>query len=555
MLKLKPLKLHTRTTIVVSVVLAIVFAVVAYLSDRATTKLSELQEEQDAHLLALRITDTIEHHLKIERRSRKQGEGASREIVRPDWPEIEEAINDTIISNHPELSQVRVFEKSGQDEWRETISLPKGIGSPSSEDEQAARRQLDSSTIIFAREEGSLKLMGVAAPVISTLNEPGQEQIATALAVLKFDSDQSYAAELRRLMWPLVLLAIAAITLSTYFLFRQIVYAPIDSLLAAMSKAEKGDLAVTVETSASDEIGLLAARFNRMLSRIREMTEQLETDQRTLEGRVRASTTEIAERSEQLEEANRRLFEMQRQLTQLERLAAAGQLAAQFAHEVGTPLNLISGHVQLLRARATEEKLIRRLDIISNQIDRISTIVKSMLDSTRRPSLKLETINLNALIVQILDVTQPTLVARNVELRAEIAEIFPEIRADSDQLQQVFINLINNSLDAMPGGGALLIRTLADTDLVTVELSDTGEGIPPDQVESIFDPLFSTKGARGTGLGLTVVRQIVVAHKGTVEVESRAGQGTLFRIRLPIDPAKVVLHTISQSAVRTEVQR
>src|SRR5262249_55454535 len=190
----------------------------------------------------------------------------------------------------------------------------------------------------------------------------------------RFNEKQSSAAALRRLIWPLMLLAIVAITLTTYFLFRLIVYKPIDSLLLAMSKAEAGNLSVEVPPQSPDEIGLLTARFNRMLGRIRQMTDQLNLEQRALEGRVKEATAEIAERKEQLEEANLQLFEMQRQLTQLERMAAAGQLAAQFAHEVGTPLNLISGHVQLLRDRTTDERVIKRLDVIAGQIERINHI-------------------------------------------------------------------------------------------------------------------------------------------------------------------------------------
>ena len=162
-----------------------------------------------------------------------------------------------------------------------------------------------------------------------------------------------------------------------------------------------------------------------MLGRIRQMTQQLNLEQRRLEDRVHDATAEIEDRSGQLEEANLRLFEMQRQLTQLERLAAAGQLAAQFAHEVGTPLNLISGHVQLLRARAQDERMILRLDIIAGQIDRITEIVRSMLDSTRRPIPQLEAVDINSLLLQILEATQPTLMARNVELQTEMAESLP----------------------------------------------------------------------------------------------------------------------------------
>jgi signal transduction histidine kinase len=357
--------------------------------------------------------------------------------------------------------------------------------------------------------------------------------------LLTFDENRSSAAELRRLMWPLMLLAIIAITLMTYFLFRHLVYKPIDSLLLAMSKAEEGDLAAEAPATVADEIGLLTSRFNRMLGRIRQMTEQLNLEQRQLEDRVHEATGEIADRKAQLEEANLRLFEMQRQLTQLERLAAAGQLAAQFAHEVGTPLNLISGHVQLLRARLRDERVITRLDIIAGQIERITNIVRSMLDSTRRPVPQFEPVDVNALLAQILDASQPTLMARNVELHTQINEELPPINADSDQLQQVFINLINNSLDAMPLGGRLEVSTGLDRNGVVIEVSDNGEGIAEDQIDLIFEPMFSTKRGRGTGLGLTIVRQIVSEHYGEIEVRSRPGQRTTFRITLPLHSAAV----------------
>ncbi|MGH9822636.1 MAG: sensor histidine kinase, partial [Blastocatellia bacterium] len=272
----------------------------------------------------------------------------------------------------------------------------------------------------------------------------------------------------------------------------------------------------------------------RMLARIRGMTDQLNIHQRRLEERVQEATAEIADRKEQLEEANLELFEMQRQLTQLERLAAAGQLAAQFAHEVGTPLNLISGHVQLLRARASDERVIKRLDVIGGQIERITNIVRSMLDSTRRPKPKLEPVDVNVVLMRIIDATQPTLTARGVNLQSCLQEEIPRIEADPDQLQQVFINLINNSLDAMPGGGTLNVTTKARQESVEIELSDSGEGIEEDQIDLIFDPLFSTKHSKGTGLGLTIVKQIILDHGGTIEVQSELGMGTLFRIALPV---------------------
>jgi two-component system, NtrC family, sensor kinase len=543
--KLPPLKLHSRTTLVTSGVLVIVFAVIAILSDLAITKVSDQQERDQAQLLATRVADTVERHIKrqkirIERRKSKQVQEEPQETTIPNWSDVREEIEDTIARAYPQLSEVRVFQKVASGQWEEPIRMPEDAGPLPADEVKAASQQITTSKVVSVRQQGTNKLITATAGV-NVLDAGGPTHFGTVDVLLTFDENHSSAAELRRLMWPLMLLAIVSITLMTYFLFRHMVYKPIDSLLLAMSKAEEGDLAAEVESAAPDEIGLLTSRFNRMLGRIRQMTQQLNLEQRRLEDRVHEATAEIADRKEQLEEANLGLFEMQRQLTQLERLAAAGQLAAQFAHEVGTPLNLISGHVQLLRARARDERVMQRLDIIAGQIDRITNIVRSMLDSTRRPVPRLESVDINSLLAQILDATQPTLVARNVELQTDIGDGLPPIEADPDQLQQVFINLINNSLDAMPRGGKLTVSTALDTDSVLIVLADSGEGIAEDQIDLIFDPMFSTKRGRGTGLGLTIVKQIVSEHNGEVEVESDPGRQTTFRIRLPLGAAAVGL--------------
>jgi two-component system NtrC family sensor kinase len=126
--------------------------------------------------------------------------------------------------------------------------------------------------------------------------------------------------------------------------------------------------------------------------------------------------------------------------------------------------------------------------------------------------------------------------ARGVEIRSELSDGLPSIEADPDQLQQVFINLINNSLDAMPLGGELRVSTIPATDSVIIEVSDNGEGIANGEIDLIFDPLFSTKNGRGTGLGLSIVRQIISEHSGEVGVTSEPGRQTTFRIRLPLNP-------------------
>jgi signal transduction histidine kinase len=542
------LKLHTKTTLLISAVLVIVFALTAGIYDYYTRIIGDKNESQRAEILASRVADTVEEHIRQQRKKGHERD-ADEEPFEPDWEEVKDEIKGTMMKDSPDsmransqLSEVRIW-KLDQGKWEEAVRLPQDAG-PSLLVEKlppggVTKDDSRKNDVIWRAQQGETTLISAMSPVFSPKENGNSKRIAIATVLLAIDEHASVAARLKRFIWPLMLLAIVSITLITYFLFRHIIYRPIDELLLAMSRAEAGDLATEVKPSAKDEIGLLTSRFNRMLARVRAMTDELSRHQRGLEDRVRDATAEIGERKAQLEEANFELFEMQRQLTQLERLAAAGQLAAQFAHEVGTPLNLISGHVQLLRARATDERVIKRLDIIGGQIERITNIVRSMLDSTRKPKPQLELIDINALLARIFDATQPTLALRGVELKTSIGDGPLLTQADPDQLQQVFINLINNSLDAMPEGGVLHVSTVKDFDRVSIEISDSGEGIRRDQMDLIFDPLFSTKHSRGTGLGLTIVKQIISEHGGAVEAESEQGKGTVFRIRLPILEATV----------------
>jgi len=533
-LRFGSLKLHTKTTIFISAVLIVVFSIIAYFYDEFTTNLSNGREEAWAQVAAHRVADTVEYHIKRVERKKEKEASQDEEF---DWPEIQENISSTVMKrssqpselmNSPPPSEVRVFQLVDSKEWKEKVRLPEDAGPP------FLKPPFHEGLPVPPVQQGQIRIVTAMARVFSPVDNGRPREIAAVTVLMAFDEKASVAARLRRLVWPLMALAIVAITLTTYLLFRRIIYHPIDKLLLGMARAEGGDLAAEVEPATSDEIGLLTSRFNRMLGRIRAITDQLNLHQRRLQEKVTDATAEIAERKEQLEDANLQLFEMQRELTQLERLAGAGQLAAQFAHEVGTPLNLISGHVQLLRARTTDERVIKRLDVIAGQIERITSIVRSMLDSTRRPKPQLERLDINALLARILDATQPTLAARGVELSASMSDGLPLIDADPDQLQQVFINLINNSLDAMPSGGILTISTVQRDGEVEIKLADSGEGIKRDDIDLIFDPLFTTKRGLGTGLGLTIVKQIIADHGGTVDVESESGRGATFRIRLPV---------------------
>jgi two-component system NtrC family sensor kinase len=277
-----------------------------------------------------------------------------------------------------------------------------------------------------------------------------------------------------------------------------------------------------------------------------QLTTKLETERGILRDRVRDATIELEKRNQQLQETNLELWRTNRRMNELGRLAAAGQTAAHFAHEVGTPLNLISGHVQLLKSDLDRDPYDAeaRIRTISAQIERIERIVRRMLDKTRFET-ELAPLDLNSMLRKLCDAMAPALDKRNIRLVETFADDLPLMAGSSDRLQQLFLNLINNSLDAMPDGGEIQVCTASEGNAgkvqrVTVDFIDTGFGMTPEVMSHIFDPLYTTKDrGHGTGLGLVIVSQIVSEHGGRVEVESELGKGTRFRLTFAAIPNDV----------------
>jgi two-component system NtrC family sensor kinase len=335
---------------------------------------------------------------------------------------------------------------------------------------------------------------------------------------------------LRNLLLMVASLAVVILVIHVFFLKR--VRGPVKEMIGVMESAEGGQLDVRARAAGNDEIGQLAKHLNQMLVRIENFNTEL--------GRkVEEATRELARRNDELAQINQELFETQKTLARSERLAVAGQLAASLAHEIGTPLNSISGHVQLLARRAaSDEAMARRLAIIENQIEQIVRTVKQLLSSTHIPELRIEPVDLRRVVKDCLALSSPALQHRKIRVRLDLAADVPPIGADAGYLQQVFINLINNSLDAMPEGGELKLRVAAPADgrFVQADFEDTGHGMTPETLAHIFEPMFTTKRmGTGTGLGLAICDQIIRLHGGTIRVESDLGHGTRFRILLPLE--------------------
>jgi signal transduction histidine kinase len=170
--------------------------------------------------------------------------------------------------------------------------------------------------------------------------------------------------------------------------------------------------------------------------------------------------------------------------------------------------------------------------LIGGQIDRLSGIIQKTLHQLRAPAPRFVSVDLNALVQGIVSLVTPSVAARKVAMRTSLAAGLPRVSGDPGQLEQVLMNLVNNALDAMPGGGSLDLLTARQDGQVCLQVRDSGAGISEADRERIFDPFFTTKSpGKGTGLGLAICREIIKAHQGTIEVQSEAGKGTWFTVR------------------------
>jgi signal transduction histidine kinase len=322
----------------------------------------------------------------------------------------------------------------------------------------------------------------------------------------------------------LVLLIVVVTTVVVGALASRLVSRPITKLLTGIDDVAKGDLSHVILAERDDEIGQIATRFNDMTYSLRES---------------RAETQRHTEAKLALEQ----------RLGQTEKLATIGQLAAEIAHEVGTPLNVIAGRARSIQKKARAPETVEsNAQIIAEQTARITRIIQRLLDFTRRKvgaTGKLD-VNINELSLTTMELLSGQFSSAKVKTRLDRAEGLPRVAGDPDRLQQVMINLLLNAVQAMPEGGALAVETRsvrrarpgleggAEQAFVTFSVQDTGGGIAADIKDKIFDPFYTTKeGQGGTGLGLAVVSGIVKEHDGWIDVEDATGGGTVFRVYLP----------------------
>ena len=386
---------------------------------------------------------------------------------------------------------------------------------------------------IQSRDRAVSDLVGGPARLVAVPLERDHRPYGAVVVSVSMEAVQRVRDQVRTAALLFTPLAILVLVAMLHALARPLVLSPIEDLLGTMRRASAGDLTARTPIRRRDEMGAVAEGLNSMLERVDDFNAALQRE-------VQRATEELRETNRQLAESAQRLFAARRELARSEQLAVAGQMAASVAHQIGTPLNLISGYVQMIQTDVPPASASAvRLRTVQEQIGKVTTIVQGLLDQARRPLLNKTEVAAGELVEGVCELARPSLAAAGIALRTVVG---PGLLLDVDagQLEQVLLNLITNSIDAMPEGGELLVTAGASGGYVEITVADSGSGIDPQHVGRVFDPLFTTKErGKGTGLGLTIARDVVAAHGGTIAVASRHDEGTEVKVRLPqVRPAE-----------------
>ncbi len=319
----------------------------------------------------------------------------------------------------------------------------------------------------------------------------------------------------------MAILSVILLLVIMFFIISSIIQ-PLQQMVNATKKIANGELDHKVDVNFQDEVGQLGHSFNLMTENLRKANEKLILWGKTLEKRV--------------EERTQELQEMQDSLVRSEKLASLGKMAAGVAHEINNPLTSILINTHLVLEKMEKNSSVREnLDLIADETSRCSEIVKGLLEFSHQNPPEKDDADVNDILNLSIDILKNHVTFQNIKIKKKLDDNLPLIPIDSNKIKQVFLNLMLNASEAMPDGGSLVIisRLSENKRYIEIEFTDTGLGIPEENINKLFDPFFTTK-AGGTGLGLAVSYGIIEQHKGKIEVKSRQGLGSTFIIRLPI---------------------
>jgi two-component system NtrC family sensor kinase len=331
---------------------------------------------------------------------------------------------------------------------------------------------------------------------------------------------ESYRYKLGALTFLTLVLLWASITLFMQFMINR----PLKLLVKQTKELAEGKLDSTAPSFSSYEMGELSDAFNGMTLNLKKARVELEDWGHTLEQKVEERTDELKR--------------IQGQLIRSEKLASLGELVAGIAHEINNPLTGILMFSSIMNHDKRLDPVFKNdVETIVRETERCALIVRGLLDFSRERKPQKKSSSINAIINATLSLVSNQSSFHDIEIIRDFSPDLPDMLIDPNQIEQVFVNLILNASHAMPTGGVLRLTTILSVNRsqASILISDTGCGIPPENLQRIFDPFFTTKENKGTGLGLSVSYGIVESHGGTIEVQSTVGQGTTFSIFLPVE--------------------
>ncbi|OGL40400.1 MAG: hypothetical protein A3C43_05595 [Candidatus Schekmanbacteria bacterium RIFCSPHIGHO2_02_FULL_38_11] len=343
-----------------------------------------------------------------------------------------------------------------------------------------------------------IKILDVATPLAISTKKWGTLRVGFSMEFMK--------PFLIKLYIEIILVALGFIFVSviiTWVLAKRLTE-PISKLSDAMDKISSDLSHPEIEIKNRDEIGLLGEKFNKMIDRLRQAKKDLE--------------------------------KAQSQIIQSEKLASIGRLAAGVAHEINNPLDGIKDCFQMiLKEPDNREQTSKYIKLIMDGLKRIELIVRELLDFSKDRTYEMEEVDVNEIAESSLSLVNYRIEKKKIVFKKEFCKEITKVFGNKYQLQQVLINLIMNSLDAVDGSGVVKVSTERENGFVNIKVSDNGSGISKNNLNKIFDPFFTTKEqGKGTGLGLSVSLGIVEKHKGKIEAESKEGVGSTFKVSLPL---------------------
>jgi signal transduction histidine kinase len=306
--------------------------------------------------------------------------------------------------------------------------------------------------------------------------------------------------------------------------YRWIIERPLKLIIQTIDEFQKGQYVNRIPIAHLDEWGQISHHFNIMADEIQDVMNRNLDLNRHLEDRVREETLNVVQ--------------LQKQVADLKQLTALGQLTANLAHDLGTPLHSIGGLAKLLLERGGwTPDVAHKLNLIVQQTQRLDNVIQNVRRATRLPEPHFEMLTIGQILSETLPLVEPFMQKNKVEMKVNIDENVKPLYVDRYRIQTALMNIIQNALEAMPRGGEINIsaQNLSPKNFESITISDTGAGMTSDIIEKVCEPFFSTRQDEGLrGLGLAIVRDIIKVHRGTMEIKSSPQQGTSIILYLPL---------------------